>query len=272
MASFKTYSKKYQTIRMRREDGILEMQFHTDGGSVQWGPIPHREVWEAFLDIGNDHENEIVIVTGAGKQFSGPRISPGQHDRARKPQTAEVWDKVYWQGKQLQQNLLNIDVPMISAVNGPAFRHAEIPLLCDIVLASNDAAFQDSGHFNGGMVPGDGMHIVFPLLLGANRGRYFLLTGQTISAKEALALGLVNEILPRAKLLPRAWELARQLKQRPVLVRRYARTLLTHDLKGRMHDLLGYGLALQGLATTHDPSSKKQRAAKTGPQKKSLRK
>ena len=147
-------------------------------------------------------------------------------------------------------NLLNIEVPMIAAINGPALRHAEIPLLCDIVLCSDNASFQDSAHFHGGLVPGDGVHVVFPLLMGTNRGRYFLLTGQTLSANEARELGLVNEVLPREQLLDRAWAHARMLMQRPPLLRRYARVLLTQDLKKRMQELLGYGLALEGLAAT----------------------
>jgi len=97
------------------------------------------------------------------------------------------------------------------------------------------------------MVPGDGMHIIYPLLLGLNRGRYFLLTGQTLNARQALDLGLVSEVLPRQQLVARAWELAEQLAQRPPLVLRYSRVLLTQHIKRLMHDLLGYGLALEGL-------------------------
>ena len=136
---------------------------------------------------------------------------------------------------------------MIGAINGPALRHSELPLLSDIVLAAEEATFQDSAHFVNGLVPGDGMHIVYPLLLGLNRARYFLLTGQTISAAEAQQMGLVNEVLPREELLPRAWALAEQLAQQPPLVLRYSRVLLTQQLKRQMQDILGYGLALEGL-------------------------
>ena len=138
---------------------------------------------------------------------------------------------------------------MISAINGPALRHSEIPLLCDIVLAADTAAFQDSGHFMSGLVPGDGMHIVYPLLLGMNRGRYFLLTGQRIDAKEAKNLGLVNEVMPTSDLLPRAWELAEQMAQQSDLVLRYSRVAMTLMIKRQIHDLLGYGLALEGLGS-----------------------
>jgi enoyl-CoA hydratase/carnithine racemase len=98
------------------------------------------------------------------------------------------------------------------------------------------------------MVPGDGMHIVMPMLLGMNRGRYYLLTGQTLSALEAKDLGLVAEVLPPDKVLARAWEHAEALAHKPSLLLRHTRLMFTEYIKRRMQDLLGYGLAMEGLA------------------------
>ncbi len=115
-----------------------------------------------------------------------------------------TWDHIYNDAKYLLMNHLNIEVPMIAAVNGPALIHAELAVLCDIVIASENAAFQDAPHFPNGIVPGDGVHVVWPLVLGPNRGRYFLLTGQKLSAREALDLGVVSEVVPQRAAWSRA--------------------------------------------------------------------
>ena len=249
MSQFEDYAEKYSHVRMERHDGILEITFHSDGNTLAWGWGPHRQLGPAFYDIGRDRDNKIVIMTGVGDAFIqemntetfGARLSSAK-------MTPMDWDRVYSDSKRLLMNLLDIEVPVIAAVNGPVNIHAEIAVLSDIVLAADHAAFADAPHFRNGLVPGDGVHVVWPYLLGRNRGRYFLLTGQRLSAQEALRLGVVNEVLPAAELLPRARELARQILQQPPLTARYARTLMTQELKMLMLEHLSHGSALQGLA------------------------
>jgi enoyl-CoA hydratase/carnithine racemase len=252
MSRFDSYKDKFSCLRMRREDGILEMRLHTDDGPLRWGLIPHGELPDAFAEVGRDRDNRVVILTGTGDEFSGIRANVASRSLAQGI-TARAYDRVHWEGRALLMNLLNIECPVIAAINGPAWRHCEIPLLSDIVLASDTAQFQDSAHFMSGMLPGDGMHIVMPMLMGMNRGRYFLLTGQTLSAHEAQELGLVNEVLPADQVLARAWEHARLLAARPTLLLRYTRLMFTEHLRKRMQDLLGYGLAMEGLALMEQP-------------------
>jgi enoyl-CoA hydratase/carnithine racemase len=126
---FEEYANKYRTVRMERRDGILQMTFHTDGGPLQWGLLPHEEFARAFRDVGSDRETRVVIMTGTGEYFSGPRPNPDDRLHLR----PRDWDVLYWEGKQLLEALLDIEMPMISAVNGPVLRHTELPLLCDTI-------------------------------------------------------------------------------------------------------------------------------------------
>jgi enoyl-CoA hydratase/carnithine racemase len=254
MSRFDDYATKYSCIHMRRENGILEMRFHTDNGPLRWGLGPHGELPDAFADVARDRDNRVVILTGTGAEFSGPRATPGTSSFPARPSWDRI-DRIHWEGRHLLMRLLEIEVPVISAINGPAWRHSEIPLLCDIVLAADTAQFQDSAHFPSDVVPGDGMHIVYPLLLGLNRGRYFLLTGQTLDARKALEFGLVAEVLPPDRLMARAWELAEGLAKKPTLALRYTRLLLTEYLRRQMHDLLGYGLGMEMLALLEKPEA-----------------
>lgn len=250
MTRFEEYSGKYKHIKMRRRDGILEMTLHTNGGSLQWALEPQIELGNAFTDIASDRGNRIVILTGTGNEFIGPRHSGGMsnYTTVHPTITPIVMDTVHWYMKRLMTRFLEVEVPMIGVVNGPAKRHAELALMCDIVIASDDVTFEDTAHFSiGSNVPGDGLNTVYAMLLGLNRARYMALTGQILSAKEAKELGLVAELMPRDKLLPRAWELAGQLAKKPDLVLRYTRVVLTHPLKKMMDDSIMYHLALESM-------------------------
>jgi enoyl-CoA hydratase/carnithine racemase len=248
MSSFADYSGRYRTIAMERRDGILQVRLHTDGGPARWGVTEdhlHAELGRAFGEIAQDTDNKVVIVTGTGDSFCAQFDTDGPRIDTRTP---DKWDRIIREGQALIDNLLAIPVPVIGAVNGPALIHAEIPVLSDIVLASDTAVFADIAHVPGGAAPGDGVQVIWPMLLGPNRGRYFLLTGQRIAAAEALALGIVGEVLPPDRLFDRAWELATQLSRNTPLMLRNSRTVLTRYLRRRMAEEVATGLTIQGMS------------------------
>jgi enoyl-CoA hydratase/carnithine racemase len=228
---------------MRRADGILELRLHTNDGPLIWGDGPHSELGQCFLAVGSDPENRVIILTGTGDSFIASIDTSWVGEM-----TPAKWNRIYTNGKRLLSALLDIEVPVVAAINGPASVHAELALLSDIVIASDDSYLQDAPHFRYGTVPGDGVQAIWPLLLGPNRGRFFLLTGQRISAIEAQQLGVVAEVHPRSELLDRAWEWARTLARQPDITLRYTRVALIQPIKDYVLDQVGYGLALEGLA------------------------
>ncbi|KAF4500024.1 enoyl- hydratase [Fusarium agapanthi] len=218
------YQDKFKHISFVRKDGILQLTIHYQGGEAIWTPAEgglHTELGRAFYAVAHYPENKVVILTGTGDVFLTRMDTAG--------------------------NLLEIEVPMIAAINGPVHIHSELPTLCDIVIASETASFADKAHLTSGTVPGDGVHVWWPMLLGPNRGRSFLLTGEEIPAAEAKTLGFVAEVVPKDEVVSRAWEVAHSMAEKPDQVLRYTRIALTQHIKRRLIDDLGYGLQLEGL-------------------------
>jgi enoyl-CoA hydratase/carnithine racemase len=257
MSSLADYAEKYSFAHLERTDGLLEMRFHTDGGPLVWNRQVHRELSDLFADVASDLQNRVVIMTGTGDSFCAniepftlpedlPTARPG-FGQAGIP--ADIWNITYSEGKRLLVNLLEIDVPIIAAINGPALIHAELAVISDIVLAAHHASFSDI-HLKNSIVPGDGAHVIWPMLLGPNRSRYFLLMAETLSAQEAYSLGVVGEVVEAGELMDRARQIAHQFLVLPPLVARYTRIATTRQIKRAIHEEIGYGLALEGLAQT----------------------
>jgi enoyl-CoA hydratase/carnithine racemase len=241
-----SYAEQFQHVAMRREEGILELRLHTDDGPLVWGAGPHSELGHCFQVAGSDPANRVIVITGTGESFIR-----ALDDSWVGAMTAPKWERIFTNGKRLLGALLDIEVPVVAAVNGPATVHAELALLSDIVVAADTTYFQDAPHFRYGTVPGDGVQVVWPMLLGPNRGRFFLLSGEKIPAEEAKSLGVVAEVVPHVDVVDRAWHWARELARQPDITLRYTRAALTQQLKRAVLDNVPFGLALEGL-TAHE--------------------
>jgi enoyl-CoA hydratase/carnithine racemase len=128
-------------------------------------------------------------------------------------------------------NILDIEARLIAAVNGPARLHSDYVLLADIVLAIPSTVFQDKPDFEFGIVPGDGVHLLWQESIGTIRGRYFILTRQELDAQTAREWGAVNEIIAADKLLPRVRQITEGLAKLPPLTTKYTRIALTQKLR-----------------------------------------
>jgi enoyl-CoA hydratase/carnithine racemase len=246
---YSEYKDSYANYKFElSEEGVLFMQCHTDGGPLHWEWSSHDAMADALADIAGDREIRVVLHTGTGDTYNhswGLPVTEGGEPLYNAYADAEgvsIMDEKAWYGRMILENLLAVDVPMIAAVNGPCSMHSEIPLLMDIVLASEDAWFQDLSHFPRGMVPGDGQHVVWDALVGPSRARYLLLTGYQLTAQEAREWGVVHEVLPKDKLLDRGWEIARQIAMRPPIAVRNTRHLLVQNLKRAFLNEMDHGL------------------------------
>jgi enoyl-CoA hydratase/carnithine racemase len=244
MAHNPEYFTKYANLHMERTtSGVLTLRFHTNGGPITFTGKAHEDLPKALAEIGDDRDNKVLIITGTGENFMDD-IDGASLGEIFKP---AVWDKIFWEGRRVLQRLLELETPIVAAVNGPAKVHSEYALLADIVVASDDATFMDKPHLGFNIVPGDGIHVIYEEILGVNRARYFALTQQQLNATDAERLGLVNEVVAKDKVYPRALELAEQLATRPQLFLRYTTIALRQRLVARLNEGTAYGMALEGL-------------------------
>src|SRR6266705_5731623 len=199
------YFAAYRSLKLTRDaSGVLVVEFHSNGGPFTFTAQDHTEFVDAFYRIAQDRANKIVILTGAGGEFI-PSIDFPSFGNVADP---GVWSKVHDEGIQIVENIANIRVPVIAAVEGRAHVHSEYALLASVIVASEYGTFQDLPHFAGGIVPGDGIFTAWSYRAGAGRAEAFLLNPQPVTATIAHQWGVVAEVVPNGKALSRSQELA----------------------------------------------------------------
>lgn len=246
------YANRYRCLKFERDSGVLQITLHTDGGPFAFDRQTHNDFGMAFTQVADDPENKVVILTGTGDRFCSD-FDYGSFGPAEGEDWPTEWVDTRSHGRKMLMSFIGIDVPVIAAINGPVLSHSELPLLADVVLASDTTIFQDATHFRMGIPPGDGVHVVWTTLIGLNRGRHFLLTGRQMSAQEALELGVVAELLPPDDLLDRAWDLARSWAEFSRNVLCATRSLLTLEWQRLLTSQLDAGLAYEGLGVASRP-------------------
>jgi enoyl-CoA hydratase/carnithine racemase len=244
MNRFEAYRKSFPNARLTRsKTGVLEVALHTDDGALVFNGYTHEQFVNLFHAIGSDPDNRVVILTGSGNAFMESITGDGFDFSS-----PQGYDKIYREGRKVLMNILDIEVPLIAAVNGPVRLHSEYILLADIVLATPSTVFQDKPHFEFGIASGDGVHLLWQEVIGTVRGRYFILTHQELDAQTAKEWGAINEIVPADKLLARAHEIAEGLAKLRPLTASYTRIAMTQKLRRIIDEGVTLGLALEGIS------------------------
>lgn len=244
MTADPAYFRAFENLVMSRTpSGVLTLRFHTNGAPVLFTGRTHTDLPRALYEIGEDRDNRVLVLTGTGDRFMTDIDGPSLGDITKPAE----WDRTVAEGRRVMQLLVDLEMPIVAAVNGPASVHSEYALLADIVVAADTTVFSDFPHLTFGIVPGDGVHIAWEEALGLNRARYLTLTQGSFTAQQALQWGAVAEVLPLDQVLPRARELAESLAGRPQLLTRYMAISLRQRVSRRMAEGVQLGMALEGL-------------------------
>jgi enoyl-CoA hydratase/carnithine racemase len=254
-----SYFNAYRSLRLTRDtDGVLVAEFHSNGGPFTFTAQDHTELVDAFYRIAQDRANKIVILTGAGGDF----ITGVEWSSFGNVADPGVWSQVHDEGVQIVENIANIRVPVIAAIEGRAHVHSEYALLANVIVAAEGATFLDGAHFAAGVVPGDGIFTTWSYRAGAGRAEAFLLNPQPLKARTAQEWGVVAEIVPNGKALVRARELAALYLKAPEVTRRNTRVHFIQPLKERIVREVGYGLSLEGASAADLVKSMQTNAAR----------
>jgi enoyl-CoA hydratase len=214
----------YQHLKLDRQPGgILLITLNRPDVLNAADEEMHAELARVWADISRDEETRVAVVTGAGRAFSaGGDLAMVERQIGDyglvTHMLAEMSDLVY--------NMVNCEKPIVSAINGVAVGAGlVVALLADISICAADARLGD-GHVRLGVAAGDHAAIIWPLLCGLARAKYYLMTGEMVTGEEAERIGLVSRALPRDEVLPEALRVANHLAAGPQLAIRLTKRAL----------------------------------------------
>ncbi|HKM99356.1 MAG TPA: enoyl-CoA hydratase/isomerase family protein [Candidatus Binataceae bacterium] len=221
--------REYQHLVFERKgDGILLITINRPDVLNATNNRLHWELSHVWLDIAQDAETNVIVVTGAGRAFSaGGDLAMIEAMAGNAANIGQAWKEA----GDIVYNMINLDKPIISAINGVAVGAGlAVALMADISIASEAMRITD-GHLRLGVAAGDHAVIIWPLLCGMAKAKYYLMTADFIEGREAERIGLVSLCVPADKLMDKAMEVARKLALGPQQAVRFTKRSLNNWLR-----------------------------------------
>jgi enoyl-CoA hydratase len=219
----------YEHLRFQLDDvGVLRITIDRPEVMNATNARLHGELANVWLDVARDPEVRVALITGAGRAFSA-----GGDLELLEQQVGDfsVAARVLKEARDCVFNMIDCEKPIISAINGAAVGAGlTVALMADISIIAEDARFSD-GHMRLGVTAGDHAAIIWPLLCGLAKAKYYLLTADFIDGKEAERIGLVSLCVPREELMERADAVALKLATGPQHALRWTKRSLNHWLR-----------------------------------------
>jgi len=233
---------EFRTIRFERDGDVLIATIDRPGSELNAvNDELHEDLTRLFRELRLETETRAVVLTGSGRAFSAggdfswfPELQqPGRMDALRRDAKQLIWD------------LLDVEIPIVAAVNGHAMGlGASIALLCDVIFMSEAATIGDP-HVRVGIVAGDGGTVIWPLAVGPAVAKQYLLTGDPVTAADAARMGLVNQVVAADELRDAALAFARRLAEGAPLAIRYTKIAVNKLIKDALNTSFDTATALE---------------------------
>lgn len=227
----------------RPVDGALLIRFNRPETLNALDKKGHDDLSRLWRAVSSDPDTRVAVITGTGRAFcAGGSI----HGNLEHVGDVDHYARVMYSARELVYNMIDCDKPIISAINGPAAGAGlTTALLADISIIGEKVRITD-GHMNIGVAAGDHAAIIWPLLCGLARAKYYLYTAESITGPEAERIGLVSRCVPDAQLVSTSLELAERLARGPQDALRYTKRTMNHWLRAA-GPIFESGLALEML-------------------------
>lgn len=237
----------FTTLSTELEDRILTVKFNRPDRLNALNKVMHDELIELYARIERDDDVDIVVLTGEGKAFCVGADFDQMEENLERGGYEDGHPDLMYGSVRMARSILAVRQPMIAAINGHAIGlGATLALFCDVVYMADGARIGDP-HVKAGIVAGDGGPVLWPMLVGMNRAKEYLMTGDLLTAQEADRIGLVNHVVPLDELHDAAMGMARTLAAGAQIAIRFNKRLVNKELEDRVNRIYDLALALEGL-------------------------
>lgn len=232
----------YRALRIERDGDVLCIAIaHPTSERNAVDDLLHGELTRLFRELKREDVARAVLLTGRGRIFS----AGGDFNWFPQLDDLAKLEHLRRDAKQLVWDLLDVELPIVAALPGPAVGlGASIALLCDTIFMAPEATLVDP-HVRVGIVAGDGGVAIWPLVLGPARAKQYLLTGDPVGAEEAVRMGLANRVVPAERLHQEALDFAKRLAAGAPLALRYTKQAVNKLLKDALNTAFDTSTALE---------------------------
>jgi len=239
---------RYQYIKVATDARVATVTLDRPAALNAVNGELHHELERIWVDLGDDSDVDVIVLTGAGRAFcAGGDIKGLATGEWAGPKTTLVSPA---HARRIVERMLDLEQPIIGAINGDAFGlGATLALLCDVIIVNEQARIADT-HVRVGVVAGDGGAVLWPLLIGPARAKELLMRGKPLTGSDAARIGMVNYAVPAAEVMDKAMEIARELAAGPTWAIRWTKVSVNKWLKSQVNLILDASCAYEMLTFT----------------------